>query len=62
MTTKITLHPAKEQIVVKQGDQELLIDLRDVKLKIIGAPTIEQMQAQPLALMTLVATMFRDTK
>ena len=62
MTTEITLHPAKEQIVVKQGNQELLINLRDAKLKIIGAPAIEQTQAQPLALMALVAAMFRGTK
>ena len=57
METLITLHPAREQMVIEQGATKLLVNLRDTKIKICGTPSVVQLQKQPLALMALVAAM-----
>lgn len=55
--TTIRINFPRELIVIKQGNTELMIDLRNIKLDIIGRPLIEQIQSQPLAVAFLLTAL-----
>ena len=54
METTITINLPRELLVIKQDKTEILVNLREVKLKAIGFPSKRQLQTQPMAVATML--------